>query len=247
MKIRCIVIDDEPVALEKMQHYVEMTPYLELVAACDSPIEAMRILADESIDAIFTDINMLGLNGLDFVSSLAKCPLVVFVTAYSEYAAESYKVGAVDYIVKPYGYKEFQRAAERLRTQYEFMQQNKAITCNESLFIRSDYKWMQVRIDNIRHIQGLSDYLRVTLADSSRQIVTYATFANMRSCLPDHFIQVHRSWLVNANEIREIERARIVMDNDTYIPIGDLYKEGLLKYLEHRSIGKSSHNNKKQE
>ncbi len=244
MKIRCIVVDDEPVALEKMQHYVEKTPYLELVAACDSPIEAMRVLSEESVDAIFTDINMLGLNGLDFVESLSRCPLVVFVTAYTEYAADSYKVGAVDYIVKPYGYKEFQRASERLRTQYELLQQSSAHRREDTLFVRTDCKWVRIKTDTIRYIQGLSDYLRLVLEDNSKPLVTYATFAQMKKCLPDHFLQVHRSWIVNTRQIQEIERARIIMDKETYIPIGDSYKEELVNYLLRRSVGRSGRSGK---
>lgn len=239
MKIRCIVVDDEPVALEKMEQYVAMTPYLELVAACDNPIDAMAYLSEEPVDALFTDINMLGLNGLDFVESLSRCPLVVFVTAYTEYAAESYRLGAVDYIVKPYGYKEFQRAADRVRTQFELMQQNRAVRNDKSLFVRTDYKWVQVKIEEIRYIQGLSDYLRIVLDEGSKPLVTYATFTHMKSCLPENFLQVHRSWIVNMDHIREIERARIVMDRETYIPVGDSYKDQLANYLANRSIGKS--------
>lgn len=240
MKIKCIVVDDEPVALQKMQYYVEQTPYLELIAACDNPIDAIGVLSERDADAIFTDINMVGLNGLDFVSSLTKCPLVVFITAYHEYAVDSYKIGAVDYIVKPYGFKEFQRAADRVRTQYNMMQQCNVASGNNSLFIRADYKWIHIKTEDIRYIQGLSDYLRITLIDSPKPLVTYATFAGILSVLPSKFIQVHRSWIVNVEQIKEIDHNRIVMDKDTYIPIGNSYKELLTNYLQNKSVGKSN-------
>lgn len=240
MKIKCIIVDDEPVALQKMQHYVEQTPYLELVAACDNPIDAIGVLSERDVDAIFTDINMVGLNGLDFVSSLTKCPLVVFITAYHEYAVDSYKIGAVDYIVKPYGFKEFQRAADRVRMQYNMMQQCNVASGNNSLFIRADYKWIHIKTEDIRYIQGLSDYLRITLIDSPKPLVTYATFAGIKSVLPSNFIQVHRSWIVNVEQIKEIDRNRIVMDKNTCIPIGNSYKEQLTNYLQNMSVGKSS-------
>ena len=244
MKIRCIVVDDEPVALQKLKKYVEQTPYLDLVAACDTTLEALQVLADSSVDAIFTDINMLGLNGLDFVRSLAKCPLVVFITAYNEYAVDSYKIGAVDYIVKPYGLAEFQRAAERVRVQHELLQQQQAAPRQNSLFVRADYKWIHIKLDDISHIQGMSDYLRITLIDNPKPLITYATFAHILSCLPPNFMQVHRSWIVNMDHIREIDHNRIVVDKDLYIPIGDSFKEQLMLYLQGCSVGRQSKNPK---
>lgn len=240
MKINCIIVDDEPVALQKMQHYVEQIPYLDLVAACDNPIDAINVLSETEVDAIFTDINMVGLNGLDFVSSLSRCPLVVFITAYHEYAVDSYRVGAIDYIVKPYGFKEFQRAADRVRVQYNMMQQYNIASGNNSLFIRTDYKWIHIKTENIRYIQGLSDYLRISLIDNQKPLVTYATFASIKSVLPPNFKQVHRSWIVNVEQIKEIERNRIIMDRDTYIPIGNSYKEQIIAYLQKISVGKTS-------
>lgn len=238
MKIRCIVIDDEPVALEKMQKYVGQTPYLELVAACDNPIGALKVLSEEEVDAIFTDINMLGLNGLEFVSSLSQCPLVVFITAYTGYAVDSYKVGAVDYIVKPYGLKEFQRAADKVRLQYDMMRKCNVTGQNHSIFIRADYKWVNIKTQDIRYIQGMSDYMRIFIEGKAKPLLTYATFSHMMNILPSGFLQVHRSWIVNLEQIKEIERSRIVMDKDTYIPIGDAYKENLMQYLQKCSIGR---------
>lgn len=239
MKIRCIVVDDEPIALQKMQKYAEQTPYLEMVAACDNPIEAMRVLSQTNIDAIFTDINMLELNGLDFVSSLSKCPLVVFITAYDKYAVESYRIGAVDYIVKPYGFKEFQRAADRVRMHYQMMRQSQVSGQDNSIFVRSDGKWVHIRTENIRYVQGLSDYLRISLTENAAPIITYGTFAQMKDSLPANFLQVHRSWIVNLDHIKEVERKRIIMDKDTYIPIGESFVEQLMSYLEGRSVGKT--------
>ena len=241
MKIRCVVMDDEPIALEKMRTYVEKIPYLELAAACDSPAEAMEVLSQEDVDAIFTDISMPGINGMDFVSTLSSAPLVVFITSYSEYAVESYSVGAVDYIMKPYGMKEFQRAAEKVKMQYE-NRINSGIPGmgRDSIFIRTDYKWVRVNTSDIRYIQGLSDYLRLSILENDEPLITYSTFANMKSCLPANFIQVHRSWMVNLEHIKEISNSRIIMDKDTAIPIGDSYKGQLLEYLNKCSVGNSS-------
>lgn len=238
MEIKCIVIDDEPVALLKMQKYVEEIPYLQLVAACDNPIDAIKVLSESEVDAIFTDINMLGLNGLDFISSLSHRPLVVFITAYRDFAVEGFEVGAVDYIVKPYGLKEFQRAAERVRSQFNMMRKGYASEQNDSIFVRADYKWVHIRTENIRYIQGLSDYLRMSLVGDAKPLLTYSTFAQIKKCLPPNFLQVHRSWIVNMEQVKEIERNRIIMDKDTYIPIGESFKESLHSFLQKRSVGK---------
>ena len=115
MKIRCVAIDDEPMALEKLENYIGKIPYLELVAACSCPSEALEVMADNKVDALFIDINMPDVNGMDFVKSLPDSPMVVFTTAYAEYAAESYKVRAVDYLLKPFSFVDFQRAAEYMK------------------------------------------------------------------------------------------------------------------------------------
>lgn len=239
MKIRCLVVDDEPVALQKMQKYVGKIPYFELAAACDNPADALKILSEKEIDAIFTDIEMVGMSGIGFVSSLPRPPLVVFVTAHHEYAVESYKVGAVDYILKPYGLKEFQRAAERVRVQFELMQRTNDTSSQSSLFVRSDYKWVHVKTEIIQHIQGMSDYLKISLTEGPTPLVTYSTFASVMERLPQNFIQVHRSWVVNAAMIKEIDKGRIIMDDGTFIPIGNSYKDNLMTYLQTISVGKT--------
>lgn len=237
MKIRCLVIDDEPVALDKLRSYVSQTPYLELVAACESPIEAMKVMSEERVDAIFTDINMAGLNGLDYVSSLAKCPYVIFITAYPEYAAESYRINAVDYIVKPYGYNEFQRAAERLRERIDVTPRDVSSADGDSLFVRSDYKFFHIRTAELLYVKGLSDYLILYMGGSQGKVITYATLTSLSDLLPPCFIQVHRSWIINMKHVKNISRNRVIMDDDAEIPVGDTFKDALLQYLQVRTIG----------
>lgn len=244
MKIRCLVIDDEPAALEKLKNYVGQTPCFELVAACESPDEAMEIIAKEDIDAIFTDINMAGLNGLEFVSSLSNCPMVVFITAYSEYAVDSYKINAVDYIVKPYGLNEFHRAADRVRRQFEQMQHNELSAVGNSLFVRTDHKWLHIKADSIRYIQACSDYIILSLNNIEKRILTYSTLSAIQEYLPETFIQIHKSWIINIMSVSEITKSKVVMDDDKTIPIGETFKDVLNQFLGNRLIGKTNKQNK---
>lgn len=137
-------------------------------------------------------------------------------------------------------FKDFQRAAERVRVQYNMMQQNNMASYNNSIFVRSDYKWIHIKTASIRYIQGMGDYLSISLTDNPELLVTYATFAGIKSILPANFKQVHRSWIVNMEQIKEIGSNKIIMDNDTLVPIGNSYKELLINYLQGISVGKSS-------
>lgn len=238
MNIRCIAVDDEPVALEKLRNYIARIPYLELVAACEGPFEAMQVLAEQSVDAVFIDINMPDLNGMEFIASLTRPPLVVFTTAYSEFAVESYKVDAVDYLLKPYGFADFRRAVDRLLVRFESLSSDKPAARGDSLFVKVDYRWVRIDAGNIRYIQGYDDYLRIYLCDRPGPLLASSTFAAIRTTLPANFLQVHRSYIVNMDRIQEVERARIVMDRETRIPVGDSYKEEFLDYLKRHSVGK---------
>lgn len=239
MNIRCLAVDDEPVALEKLRTYIGRIPYLELAAACEGAFEAMQVLAEQSVDAVFVDINMPDLNGLDFIASLTHPPLVVFTTAYSEYAVDSYRVSAVDYLLKPYGFADFQRAADRLLSRFELLSRNgNPPERGNSLFVKVDYRWIRIAADDIRYIQGYDDYLRIYLCDRPAPLLTYSTFAAILDALPANFLQVHRSYIVNMDRIREVERARIVMDKDTRIPVGASFKERFGDYLKRYSVGK---------
>ena len=241
--IRCIAIDDEPLALGQLKVYIEKIPFLELVAVCQDAFCAMSVLASEPVDVVFIDINMPDLNGLDFVRSLVERPLVVFTTAYSEYAVEGYKVDAVDYLLKPFGFEEFQHAANKVKKQYELLAGiSKPMLANEwedALFLKSDYKIVKVNIGEIRYIEGMSEYLRVYLEGEAKPIITLLSMKKMEERLPkDMFMRVHRSYIVNLKKIQEVVKLRILMDKETYIPVGDLYKEQFYKYVNNKFVSK---------
>ena len=156
--IRVLAIDDEPLALQQLAAYIRKIPFLELVSECQSAVEAKEILNNERIDAVFCDINMPDLNGMDFVKSLSTPPLVVFTTAYSEYAVEGFKVDAVDYLLKPFGLDDFQRAANRLKERLNLREPVPMSSEDDSIFVKTDYRVVKLAISDIRYIEGMSEY-----------------------------------------------------------------------------------------
>lgn len=241
MKLRTLIIDDEPIALEKLGKYVGKIPFLELVGACESALDASAFLADNPVDLIFTDINMPDLSGMDFIASLPTAPMVVFITAYAQYAVDSYRLSAVDYLLKPYGFAEFQRAANKALENYsaKSAQQSAAgqQSQNDSLFVKVDYRYVRVSLTTVRYIKGYGEYLQIFTTESSAPLLTLSSFADIKERLTDNFLQVHRSYIVNMDQVESISRGRIIMDADTYIPVGDSFKNALQTYLLDHSIG----------
>ena len=239
--IRCLAIDDEPLALQQLVTYIEKIPFLELAAQCQSALEARKYLEQETVDAIFCDINMPDLNGMDFVKSLQYPPMVVFTTAYSEYAVEGFKVNAVDYLLKPFGLQDFQRAANRIKERMEPSANGQQPTANSqdgTLFVKTEYRIVKVTIADIRYVEGMSEYLKIYIEGESKPIITLLSMKKITEHLPDTFMRIHRSYIVNLTKIQEVNKNRIIMDADTYLPIGDLYKEAFQRYLDTKFLGK---------
>ena len=237
--IRCLAIDDEPLALKQLVNYIGKVPFLELAGQCQSALEARTFLESDTADAIFCDINMPDLNGMDFVKSLAAPPLIVFTTAYSEYAVEGFRVNAVDYLLKPFGLQEFQRAAQRLRQRIGGtpLAEDNAAPKTETLFLKTDYRIVNVNIADIRYVEGMSEYLKVWLDGQTKPIVTLLSMKKMEEYLPACFMRIHRSYIINLTKIQEVNKNRVIMDANTFLPIGDLYKEAFQKYLNTRFLG----------
>ena len=242
--IRCLAIDDEPLALQQLVAYISKVPFLGLAAQCQSALEARAFLEHDTVDAIFCDINMPDLNGMDFVKSLAVAPLVVFTTAYSEYAVEGFRVNAVDYLLKPFGLQDFQRAANRLKVRLE---NNAPVVsspaalgypADNTLFLKTDYRIVKVSIPDIRYVEGMSEYLKVWIENDAKPIITLLSMKKMEEHLPEYFMRIHRSYIVNLNKIQEVNKNRVIMDKDTYLPIGDLYKDAFQAYLNTKILGK---------
>ena len=230
--IRCLAIDDEPLALQQIANYISKVPFLELAAQCQSAVEARAFLEHETVDAIFCDINMPDLNGMDFVKSLAAPPLIVFTTAYSEYAVEGFRVNAVDYLLKPFGLQDFLRAANRLRDRLEVNGEQLETSPDDTLFLKTDSRIVKVSISDIRYIEGMSEYLKVWLDSQPKPIITLFSMKKMEEYLPTCFMRIHRSYIVNLTKIQEVNKNRVILDANTYLPIGDLYKEAFQTYLD---------------
>ena len=242
MTLRCLAIDDEPLALKQLVAYINKVPFLELAAQCQSALEAREFLENDTVDAIFCDINMPDLNGMDFVKSLVVPPLVVFTTAYSEYAVEGFRVNAVDYLLKPFGMQEFQRATQRL-LERKGISPSPTLSHREeaetdTLFLKTDNRIVNVNISDIRYVEAMSEYLKIWLVDQSKPIVTLLSMKKMEEYLPSYFMRIHRSYIINLTKIQEVNKNRVIMDADTYLPIGDLYKEAFQKYLNTRFLSR---------
>ena len=234
--IRCLAIDDEPLALQQIAAYINKVPFLELAGQCQSALEARQFLTEDRVDAIFCDINMPDLNGMDFVKSLTAPPLVVFTTAYSEYAIEGFKVNAVDYLLKPFGMQDFMRAANRLQERLSVPAAT--VETDDTLFLKTDYRIIKVNIPDIRYVEAMSEYLKVWLEGEAKPIITLLSMKKMEERLPANFMRIHRSYIINLDKIHEVNKNRVIMDANTYLPIGDLYKEAFQTYLDKKFLGK---------
>lgn len=246
--IKCIIVDDEPLAVKQLEGYVNRIPYLTCVKSCHSAAEAVDAINEGGVDAMFVDINMPDVNGIELVRSLDSMPLVVFTTAYSEYAIEGFRVDAVDYLLKPIGFEDFLKAANKL---YEFycmrngsrpaVADDEAGVQHDCLFVKSDYRMLRVPIDSIKYIESMSEYVRIYVEGNPKPIISLLSMKKIEENLPSSsFMRVHRSYLVNLNRIKEVSRMRIVYDNDVYVPMGEMYKENFFAYIEKRFVGKNS-------
>lgn len=232
--IRCIAIDDEPLALRQIEGYIKKTSFLELAGLCESASQAAEVLESTPVDLMFVDINMPDLSGMDFVKTLENPPLIVFVTAYSEYALEGFRVDAVDYLLKPISYVDFLKSANKVKSWLETHHPKAAeVKSNkEFLFIKSEYKILRINFDDIKYIEGMSEYIKIHLVNA-RPVMTLLSIKSIEEQLPDDkFMRVHRSYIVNLEKISVIERSRIVFDGNVYIPVSDQYKAKFQTYID---------------
>jgi DNA-binding LytR/AlgR family response regulator len=235
MKIRCLAIDDEPLAVKKIAGYIQKVPFLELVAECRSASEAMRIMDQADIQLLFIDINMPDISGMEFVKSLTSKPYVVFTTAYSEYAVEGFQVDAIDYLLKPITFSNFLKAANKVKNLIDLSANNQKEsfrTTANHLFVKSEYKLIRIELDDIKYIESQHEYIKIHLVNST-PVMTQLSLKSFEEQLPsDRFMRVHRSYIVNLAKISVIERNRIVFDGKIYIPVSEQYKEKFQEYID---------------
>jgi len=239
-------MDDEPLALTQITGYIQKVPFLELVKACSNAFDALSTLSSTQVDLLFVDINMPDLNGMDFVKSLTNKPMVIFTTAYSEYAVEGFRVNALDYLLKPFGFNDFLKAANKAFRQTELLSPNSVTPIqvvekaddSNYLFIKADYKMLRLDIDTIIYIESQSEYVRIFL-EEAKPIMTLLSMKSLEEKLPaDKFMRVHRSYMVNLKKITAISHNRVIFGKDTYIPIGNQYKDQFNSFVEKHFLGK---------
>lgn len=237
MTIRCAIIDDEPLALGLLASYVKKTPSLELCGTYSSAIQAMEMLPNNPVDQLFLDIQMPELNGLEFSKMVPEKTRIVFTTAFEQYAIDGYRANALDYLLKPISYADFIEAVGKavewfnLKLKAEGEKTNTQTETPDYIYVKSDYKLIQISLDKILYIEGLKDYVKIYTEDSPRPILSLISMKALEERLPEErFLRVHRSFIVQKQKIKVIDKGRIVFGKE-YIPISETYKSMLQDYV----------------
>ncbi len=233
-KIKSLIADDEPMALNLVENYVLKTPFLELVAKCSSAVEAMKVLEEGAeVDLFLLDIQMPDLSGMEFSKMLPPESKVIFTTAFDQYAIEGYKVNAVDYLLKPFDYTEFLAAVSRAK---DLIEKSETLTISakkekDFFFVKSEYKQIKIVFSSILYIEGLKDYVKIYTNLQPRPILTLMSLKKLEEELPsDNFMRVHRSFIIALDKIEAIERNHIII-GDKQIAIAPQYKDELMNYI----------------
>ena len=237
MKLSCAIIDDEPLAVELMESYVRKTPFLELQGSFGSGVAAIGMLRDRPVDLLFCDIQMPGLNGVEFSRMLPADTRVIFTTAFSRYAVEGFRVNAVDYLLKPISYADFLAAAQKALEWFELKRRAGAPADDlRSIFVKTEYRLRQIELERILYIEGLKDYVKIHVEDEPHPVLSLMSLKSLEEQLPaDRFIRVHRSYIVQPAKIRTIERNSIVFGRER-IPISENYRQAFFDFLSDRSL-----------
>lgn len=235
MKLRCIIIDDEPLAIKLMKSYVEKTPFLTLVATFENPLEAMKIVNSKDVDLLFLDINMPDINGLEFSKMLPPSLRIIFTTAYDQYAVESFRLNALDYLLKPINYADFLNASNRALEWFKLLDQ-RSMMDSDTIFIKSGYKVEKIALKDILYIENQKDYVKFHLEGVVDPISSLMSMQSLEEKLPQkQFMRIHRSFIVNLDNLKTIERNCIVF-NKTYIPISESYKVKFAEFMDKHSL-----------
>jgi len=243
MILNCVIIDDEPLALDLLKSYIEKTTFLNLVGSYTNAIQAMKDISNKQpVQLMFLDIQMPGIDGLEFAKLLDPSTRVVFTTAFEQYALESYKVNALDYLLKPISYMDFLQSVNKAVHWFDIHNRSlqtpieKANIHQDYIYVKSDYKLLQIPLNQILYIEGLKDYVKIYIEGESKPILSLISMKIMEERLPSsQFIRVHRSYIVQKSKIKVVDRGRIVFDKE-YIPVSDSYKQELLAYVNEHSI-----------
>ena len=243
--ITCIAIDDEPLALKQLSGYIKKTPFLTLSGTFSSATEADNFLKDNPVSLIVTDINMPDTSGLDFIKNLQEPPLVIFSTAYEEYALDGFKVDAIDYLLKPYGYNDFLKAATKARQYIEWRETAKQMRNNSSaeddfIFVRADNQSVKVMFNSILYVEAMSEYIKIHFKEG-KAVMTFMSVKLMSESLPaNQFMRIHRSYIIALDSIASVRRGEVELTDGTVLPISASYKDDLQKFIDDKSVSRKN-------
>lgn len=238
MKIRCIIVEDEPLARSLMQRHVEKVPYLELAGSFGDPVEAVEFLRETSVDLMFSDIQMPGITGISLLKILQHPPLVIFTTAYSEYALEGYELNVVDYLIKPISFERFLKAVEKVALRLSGSNTVPAPPAGgqeeDFIFVKDGTRYVRIDLSDILYIEGLKDYVAIHIP--GKKVVSLQTMKSLESVLPrNRFIRIHNSYIVALPAIDALDKEKVQIGN-IFLPVSDSYKKGLREVIEKRQI-----------
>ena len=227
--LRCLVVDDEPLAVKLISGYVERTPFLVLEALARSAVEALSLLGERRFDLVFLDIQMPGLTGVEFAEMLPESTRVVFITAYTDFALDGFRVNALDYLLKPVSYDDFRRAASRA---LNFYSERQARTSDiDFITVKSEYRLRRIPVSDIRYVEGLKDYVKIYVEGEINPVLTLMSMKTLEQILPsDSFMRVHRSFIINMDYVRTVERNRILFGQES-VPVSDSYKREFVRRI----------------
>ena len=246
--ITCIAIDDEPLALKQLSGYIKKTPFLHLSGAFASASDAEEYLKNNPVDLIVTDINMPDINGMDFVKKLPDPPLVIFSTAYEEYAVEGFRIDAIDYLLKPYGYNDFLKAVTKARQYIEWRDAAASNVGtpeerNNFIFVRADNKSVKVMFDSILYVEAMSEYIRIHFKEG-KPIMTFMSVKLMSESLPSsQFKRIHRSYIIALDSIAMVLRNEVELTDGTVLPISASYKDEMQRFVDQCSVSRKNGRN----
>lgn len=235
MTLNCAIIDDEPLAVDLLTSYVKKTPFLNLTGGYNSAIAAIKDLKTNPVDLIFLDIQMPELSGVEFAKILPRNTKIVFTTAFSKYAIDGYEVNALYYLLKPIAYEDFLKASNKALEWFEMLERSEVYRSDRFVFVKSDYKLVKISFDDILFIEGVKDYVRITMTNGEK-VMSLMNLKKLEDHLPSpEFMRIHRSYIVHMNKIEVVDRLRVVFGN-TYIPISDSYKETVMNYIDNHTL-----------
>jgi DNA-binding LytR/AlgR family response regulator len=230
--MKCIAVDDEPLALALLQDNIRQVPTLELVAACSTAMEALGVLNRQEVDLIFLDIQMPGLTGLQLLQSLSVRPMVILITAYEKYALEGFNLDVIDYLVKPVPFERFLKACNKAVDYYRLKKNvtGESLTWPEYFFVNAEYGLVKIVFSEIRMIEGLKDYLKIHLGETKPQIIRMSLKSIEEKLPPGKFFRIHKSYIIAISHVTAIRRNSVFL-GDRELPLSDLYKDDLMREI----------------